>query len=174
MGAARHEQAPAFAIKMSSFLRVPSFTLTNWTSPDDKTLSNRGSTGIGRRRWKVTSHFQLVVRLQGDGRALSSRCTIPTRADRERLPALGGREHPGQRDRAERREHPDAKKLRRAPVTLENDAGGAFTSAPRRPRVTGRIATCRRARGRRWKLEVGPDASCAYPGFNLFSHTLAR
>ena len=24
------------------------------------------------------------------------------------------------------------------------------------------------------KLEVGPDASCAYLGFNLFSHTLAR
>lgn len=71
--------------------------------------------------------------------------------------------------------NPEAKKLPEGAVTLKNDGGA--------PRFIGAAPPPGHGPHRYFlvvhavdveKLEVGPDASCAYLGFNLFSHTLAR
>jgi Raf kinase inhibitor-like YbhB/YbcL family protein len=71
--------------------------------------------------------------------------------------------------------NPDAKKLPAGTVTLKNDGGGArfIGAAPPPGHGPHRYFVAVHAVDVE-KLEVGPDASCAYLGFNLFSHTLAR
>lgn len=71
--------------------------------------------------------------------------------------------------------NPDAKKLPAGTVTLKNDGGGAryIGAAPPAGHGPHRYFFVVHALDVE-TLEVGPDASCAYLGFNLFSHTLAR
>lgn len=70
---------------------------------------------------------------------------------------------------------PDTKKLPPQAVTLKNDGGGArfIGAAPPKGHGPHRYFFAVHAVDVE-KLEIGPDASCAYLGFNLFSHTLAR
>jgi len=71
--------------------------------------------------------------------------------------------------------NPDAKKLPAGAVTLKNDGGGAryIGAAPPAGHGPHRYFVVVHAVDVE-KLDVGPDASPAYLGFNLFSHTLAR
>jgi len=71
--------------------------------------------------------------------------------------------------------NPKAAKLPSNAVTLKNDAGG--------PRYIGAAPPPGHGPHRYFvvvhaldveSLDVGPDASCAFLGFNLFSHTIAR
>lgn len=70
---------------------------------------------------------------------------------------------------------PDAKLLPEGTVTLKNDGGVArfIGAAPPEGHWTHRYVFAVHAVDVE-KLGVGPDASCAYLGFNLFFHTLAR
>lgn len=71
--------------------------------------------------------------------------------------------------------NPDAKKLPAGAITLKNDGGGArfIGAAPPAGHGPHRYFVVVHALDVE-KLDVGPDASCAYLGFNLFGHTLAR
>jgi Raf kinase inhibitor-like YbhB/YbcL family protein len=70
---------------------------------------------------------------------------------------------------------PDAKKLPAKAVTLKNDAGGArfIGAAPPAGHGPHRYFVVVHAVDVE-SLGLGADASAAYLGFNLFSHTLAR
>ena len=71
--------------------------------------------------------------------------------------------------------NPDAKKLPEKAITLKNDGGGAryIGAAPPAGHGPHRYFVVVHAVDVE-SLGVGPDASPAFLGFNLFSHTLAR
>ncbi|MBX3204433.1 MAG: YbhB/YbcL family Raf kinase inhibitor-like protein [Labilithrix sp.] len=71
--------------------------------------------------------------------------------------------------------NPDAKKLPEKAITLKNDGGGArfIGAAPPAGHGPHRYFVVVHAVDVE-TLGVGPDASAALLGFNLFSHTLAR
>jgi Raf kinase inhibitor-like YbhB/YbcL family protein len=70
---------------------------------------------------------------------------------------------------------PAAKKLPEKAITLKNDGGGAryIGAAPPAGHGPHRYFVAVHAVDVE-SLGIGADASCAYLGFNLFSHTLAR
>jgi Raf kinase inhibitor-like YbhB/YbcL family protein len=155
---------------------VPSFTLTSTDIADGKPLSRPQVSGIfgaggedvsPQLAWsgfpKETKSFVVTV-YDPDAPTASgfwhwAVANIP--ANVTELPADAG--------------NPDAKKLPAGTVTLKNDGGGAryIGAAPPPGHGPHRYFFVVHAVDVE-KLEVGPDASCAFLGFNLFSHTLAR
>lgn len=71
--------------------------------------------------------------------------------------------------------NPDKKLLPEGAITLKNDGGGArfIGAAPPAGHGPHRYFVAVHALDVE-KLDVGPDGSCAFLGFNLFFHTLAR
>lgn len=155
---------------------VPSFTLTSTDVADGETLSRPQVSGIfgaggedvsPQLSWsgfpKETKSFVVTV-YDPDAPTASgfwhwAVANIP--ASVTELPSDAG--------------NPDAKKLPAGAVTLRNDGGAAryIGAAPPPGHGPHRYFVVVHAVDVE-KLEVGPDASPAFLGFNLFGHTLAR
>lgn len=155
---------------------VPSFTLTSTDIADGKKLSRPQVSGIfgaggedvsPQLSWsgfpKETKSFVVTI-YDPDAPTASgfwhwAVANIP--ANVTELPSDAG--------------NPDAKKLPAGTVTLRNDGGAAryIGAAPPPGHGPHRYFVVVHAVDVE-KLEVGPDATPAFLGFNLFGHTLAR
>lgn len=155
---------------------VPSFTVTSTDIADGKTLSKAQVSGIfgaggedvsPQLSWsdfpKETKSFVVTI-YDPDAPTASGFwhwAVLDIPANVTQLPSNAG--------------DPAAKLLPEKAISLKNDGGGAryIGAAPPAGHGPHRYFVVVHAVDVE-SLGVGPDASCAYLGFNLFSHTLAR